>query len=302
MQVQKIAIGVCTYKRPALLGKCLQSLRELMRPAVPVCIIIADNDPAGSGGPVVEDFVRDADLYVQYCVEPQRGIPFARNAVLREALRLNITELAFIDDDEYADSMWLVSLWDYYRRSGADVVRGHVETVYPPETPDWIVAGKFHQRSRHGTGTVFTWAATNNVLFNFQKIAIEQGCRFDQAFGLSGGSDEDFFRRAHMHGAVIRYVENAIVYEPLQPERMSVAYYLKRKWRVKNTLHVSGPVRVRFISLREEFRSLLRALLFLMGSPHAGRHVIVKRLGDVVVPLARIAALLGIHIAWKEYK
>ncbi len=303
MSRNSIAIGLCTYKRPEQLQRCLRSLAGIERPAAAaVGIIIADNDPEGSAVDVVDCFRRTCDVPVYYRVEAQRGIAFARNAVLKQALELDITELAFIDDDEFADPMWLINLWDYYIHSDADVVRGYVKTIYPPGTPAWITRGGFHQAPCYETGTSFSWAGTGNVLFNVYKLAIEQGLVFDVGFGLTGGEDADFFQRAHHNGAVIRFVENAVVYEELARDRMSTLYLLKRKWRVKNKKCPSLTPGKRITLLLTECRLMFRAVLFLLRDAGRGRHVVVGRLVEVVVRVARISALLGVHITWNEYK
>lgn len=300
----KIAIGLCTYKRPALLETCLRSIGRLVHPEnVELCIIVVDNDGKGTARHVVETFIGNSDISVYYDVEQRRGIPFARNNVLNRARQLGITALAFIDDDEYVDEKWLVNLWTYYVNSDADVVRGFVKTVYPAETPAWIIKGGFHQRRKYATGTLFTWAATNNVLFDFKKIVIEQGLLFDNRFLLTGGSDDDFFRRSYDKGSIIRFVDNAVVYEVLSPDRMSLLYFLKRKWRVKNKVFSPTPVGgKKFQLILNESRLLFRAGFFLLVNMFNGRHVLAKGLGEIIVRVARICSLIGIHIKWNEYK
>lgn len=300
----KIAIGLCTYKRAALLETCLQSIAQLARPdGVELCVLIADNDPEGSARPVVDACKKSIDIPVHYGIEQRRGIPFARNSVLEKARQLGVTELAFVDDDEYMDAMWLVNLWTFYINSDADVVRGFVKTVYPPCTPAWIIKGSIYQRPRPQTGRSYAWAATNNVLFNFKKIVIEQGLLFDNTFSLTGGSDADFFRRAHAKGSIIRFVANAVVYEVLASNRMALSYFLRRKWREQNQLSPSLPHgRKRIQLIYKESKLLFQAGFFLIRNVFNGRHVIAKRLGEVVVRVAKISALLGIYIKWNEYK
>lgn len=67
--------------------------------------------------------IKNKTYSVYYEIEKGRGIPFARNNVLRRAKSLAITELIFIDDDETVDIDWLVNLWNYYLQNNVDVVR-----------------------------------------------------------------------------------------------------------------------------------------------------------------------------------
>jgi succinoglycan biosynthesis protein ExoM len=299
-----VAIGLCTYRRPEQLQRCLQSLHEMQRPAdILLCIIIADNDPTGSAESVVDTFRRVADIPVHYLVEKNRGIPFARNKILHQALGLGITELAFIDDDEYAEPLWLVKLWDYYTRSGADVVMGHVKTAYPPHTPDWIITSGMYERICYPTATQLDWARSGNVIFNFNSIVREQSLSFDTAYATSGNSDDDFFRRAHKNGAIIHCVADAVVYETLADNRMTVRYFLKRRWRVKNRTIDADSLKPgeRIARLLIEGRAFSRTLLQLVRCIPQGKVRYIPVLGNAVVHVARICSLLGIHIAWNEY-
>jgi len=300
----KLAIGICTYKRPDMLLACLRSIHELRRPqGVELRIVIADNDPAGSAAQVIEAFRQTTDLKVYYQVETGRGIPFARNNVLRQAEGLHTDLLAFIDDDETADTYWINNLFTAYTEAGSDVVRGYVKTVYPPDTPKWIVKGGFYQRKNLATGTKMTTSLTGNVLFNFQKLCVEMGLKFDESIGLQGGSDSDFFRRAHEQGAVIRWVADAVVYETLEPARFKLSYLLKRKFRTRN-----GKTFFRNISLRLWLKTFLsswkRILLHLFLLPLGllrGFHHTAASLGEIAAGAGRLLGLFGIHPGWDEY-
>ena len=102
-------------------------------------------------------------------------------------------------------------------------------TVYPEETPSWIVKGSFYQRRNRSTGELMESASTNNVLFDFKKICIDLDVRFDEAFALKGGSDSDFFKKAFLKGVNITWVSDAVVYETLEKERFSLSYLLEKK-------------------------------------------------------------------------
>jgi succinoglycan biosynthesis protein ExoM len=304
MNDRHLAIGLCTHKRLELLQRCLQSLHEMQRPAdIRLCIIIADNDPTGSGESVVDAFRRNTDIPVYYRVEKNRGIPFARNNIVHQALGLGITELAFLDDDEYAEPLWLVKLWDYYIHAGADVVMGHVKTAYPPHTPDWIIASGMYERRCYPTGTQFDWARTNNVLFNFTALVRVQGLLFDTSYATTGNSDDDFFRRAHKNGAIIHCVSDAVVHELLADNRMTVSYYLKRRWRIKNRTLDADSLRPvdRIARVLFEGRAFLRTLLQLVQCIPQGKEHSIPLLGNAVVHVARMCSLVGIHIKWNEY-
>lgn len=302
--MSKIGIGICTHKRTSLISNCLMSLKDIERPVdAELCIIIADNDSDGSASQIIDKFRQIIDIPIHYQIEQNRGIPFARNNILRQGEIIGISELAFIDDDETVDKTWLVNLWNYYKKSGADVVRSFVKTIYPPETPKWITEGNFYQRNNFPTGTVFDWAATNNVLFNFDKIVIKCRCFFDESFGLRGGSDLDFFNRSYHSGAVIKWVDNAFVYETLEKKRMRLSYFLKRRFRDHNTVYQTrGGWLSRILRM---CKALLKCLYGLIATPFLfflGKHKAVKSLYFFVDGLAVFLGTVKIYLKWDEYQ
>ncbi|MGA7329617.1 MAG: glycosyltransferase [Rhodomicrobium sp.] len=131
---ERVAICVCTSRRPQMLADCLASLSRLVPiEGVETDIIVIDNEPGGSqkGSGAAECFG------AHYRNKPESGIPQARKAALDAARGLGATHLAFIDDDETADRDWLASLWPTMAAFNADVVRGLVRYVYPEDAPAW---------------------------------------------------------------------------------------------------------------------------------------------------------------------
>ena len=301
----KLAIGLCAYKRPEMLLTCLKSLDDMKRlDDLNFCIIIADNDIEASSKETVEEFKNNTDIDLYYKIEPGRGIPFARNNILRQAEKLGITELAFIDDDEYVSKDWLINFWEYYIQSDADVVRGLVDTVYPLDTPEWIVKGQFYKRGNHSTGTIFHSSNTGNVLFDFIKLTKDWKLIFDESYGTKGGSDTDFFKRANARGAVIMWVSNAVVYETLTEDRFSLTFLLKRKFRTRNhdktlkNLSVSKWLKI----LIRAVLSIIKGIVFLPFRLIIGKHEVVKSLVSIVSGTAKLLGLFNIYIKWEEYK
>jgi len=301
----KLAIGICAYKRPGMLHHCLNSLNDMDRPQdVELSIIIADNDRAASSKSTVEESRSKIDINLYYQIEPGRGIPYARNNVLKQAKELGVTELAFIDDDEYVKKDWLVNFWNYYINSEADVVRGLVKTVYPPDTPKWIIKGEFYQRSNHPTGTVFHSSNTGNVLFNYKKLISEWKLDFDETYGTRGGSDTDFFKRANANGALINWVSNAVVYETLTEERFRLGFLLRRKFRTRNhdktlthlTLKKWINIFIRSVYI------ILKGIILLPLNSMLGKHRLVLSLVHIVSGVAKLLGLFKINVKWEEYK
>lgn len=301
----KIGIGLCTYKRPEMLKQCLNSIYKMNLPEdAETVVLIADNDPAASAESTVEEFRKVTDFPVYYEMEKNRGIPFARNNIIKQGINLGITELAFIDDDEYAEENWLVNLWNYYKQSKADVVRGIVQTVYPKDTPEWVVKGSFYQRKIFSENEVMTSASTNNVLFNFKKICLEKKMLFDENFGMKGGSDTDFFRKIYNSGLSIKATNEAVVFEELGKERFKLFYLLKRKFRTRNlkSSYKNMTVEKWLKMLLSAIYDILRGLVFLPINCFIGKHKIISSLCNLTTGTAKLLGLFGIHFLWEEYK
>jgi succinoglycan biosynthesis protein ExoM len=89
-------------------------------PGQRLALLIVDNDPEGTANAAVENARLSSPMPVHYCIETQRGILNARNRVLEEAILLDASYLAFIDDDEIMTPDWLAELYSVLLESRAD--------------------------------------------------------------------------------------------------------------------------------------------------------------------------------------
>ena len=94
---------------------------------------MVDNDADGSAAKVVEEFGKDTPYPIESVVEPEPGIPFAREKSVE--LCWNDDALVFVDDDEVAPPNWLAALLHAWETTGADVVTGPVKGNLPPGAP-----------------------------------------------------------------------------------------------------------------------------------------------------------------------
>ncbi len=116
-----VDIGICTYRRPALVATLL-SLFELEVPeGVTVRLIVADNDEEPSAKASVDRLRETSPFEIAYVHCPKSNISIARNACLSES---RADYLAFIDDDETAPPHWLAAIMEKAGETGADVVLG----------------------------------------------------------------------------------------------------------------------------------------------------------------------------------
>lgn len=228
---RRIDIGVCTFRR-AHLRETLHSLAQLECPATwEVRILIADNDDTPGAQPVVENLAPDHRFPITYLHAPARNISLARNACLDAATG---DYLAFIDDDEQATPGWLAALVQALENAQADVALGPVDAVYDEAAPYWMRAGDFHATRPVWVGGRIITGYSCNVLFKRLSPAVHPQ-RFRLELGRTGGEDTFFFAAIHEAGGRIVYAEDALVYEPVPPERARLAWLLKRRFRAGQT-------------------------------------------------------------------
>jgi glycosyltransferase involved in cell wall biosynthesis len=223
----RVVVAMLTYRRPDDLAAAVPALlAQAGTVHDEVRLLVVDNDPDASARTYVEASGAD------YVHEPRPGIAAARNAAIAATTDADV--LVFIDDDERPVDRWLALLLATYRDTGAPCVVGPVvsEFAVPPDA--WVRAGRFFDRRRMPTGTPVTVAATNNLLLDVAMLR-ETGVRFDEAFGLSGGSDTLFSRSLVARGVEMVWCDEAVVVDVVPADRSTRSWVLHRANRSGNS-------------------------------------------------------------------
>lgn len=227
----RVDIAVCTFRREAL-GDTLASLAHLVVPeGVRLRIIVADNDAEPSARERVEAARTRMPIDLVYVHCPAGNISIARNACLDAA---DADFLAFVDDDETVEPLWLDRLLAEAAASGADVVLGSVQAVYAPEAPGWMRRGDFHSTHPVWVKGEIRTGYTCNVLMRLAAPSIADR-RFDLALGRSGGEDTAFFDQVHAAGGRIGFARDAWVREPVPASRARFSWLAQRRLRMGQT-------------------------------------------------------------------
>lgn len=228
----RVAIAVITFRRPALLEALLDSLLAQELPAeedFTVRILVVDNDDEGSATEVIERAAKEARYPVEAAMEPEPGIPFAREKSV--LLAWDDDALIFVDDDEVAPPGWLCTLLRAWRSTGADVVTGPVRGILPADAPAWNKYSDVHDSTgRHQTGDVRNKAYTNNTLVA-QHVYHSVTPSFHPAFRYTGSSDLHFFLRVHRAGYRIVWCEEAQIHEHVPASRTTLSWLVRRAFR-----------------------------------------------------------------------
>lgn len=229
-EIEFVLICCCTCKRPQMLKEALHSVDALNLCAnTKTAILIVDNDEEESARSVVENFQHTSKILVYYAVEKQRGIAQARNRVLKEAIELGATHIAFFDDDEILDENWLCSHIAFYRNNPTVFISsGPTYSKFTNDYPSYIKNNKiFKTSTTKKTGAVRPICASGNVFFPVDVVQ-KSNLWFDNKFIFMGGEDGDFFSRASKAGYTIVWNNDAINYEITGDSRANLKWILNR--------------------------------------------------------------------------
>ncbi|MGO3886169.1 MAG: glycosyltransferase family 2 protein [Mycetocola sp.] len=266
--MKEAVIGVLTYRRPEDIAAILPELQQQL-PTVPESwtarIVVVDNDPDGGARDQISAMTDAAggDGRIRYLHEATPGIAAARNRALDHALAEGADALIFIDDDERPSDGWLRELIMAHERFGLAGIAGPVESVFQSEPEPWVSAGRFFERQRPATGTRVQVAATNNLLLNLNTIRAI-GVRFDNAFGLVGGSDTLFTRSLVAAGGELRWCAEALVTDVVPASRVRRDWVIRRAyssgnyWALTSPIVTEGAVARGVVRVRDAGRGVLR--------------------------------------------
>ena len=288
-ETQHISVCVLTFKRPEFLKRLLADLaNQETGGRFTYSVVVADNDSLRSGEALVSAFSASAPIPVTYCVEPQQNICLARNRAIDNSTG---DLIAFIDDDEFPDSRWLLELF-LAAKEGVSGVLGPVKSYFDEKPPDWVIKSKFFDRPNHPTGFPIDWreGRTGNVLLK-KEIFSSTEPPFDPKFHRGG--DTDFFRRMIEKGHVFIWCDEAIVYEVIPPARWTRTFMLKRAL-LRGSITLKNPA----FGWRSVAKSALAATSYALVLPFTlvlGHHRFMNVLVRLCDHLGKILSFVGIN-------
>lgn len=225
----EVTVAVVTYRRTDLLRRLLPALVEQAASVEhPTSVLVVDNDPLSSAKDVAAGFLKDGVVYV---VEPTPGIAAARNRAIDESTAARF--LVFIDDDECPADGWLLALLNTRSQFACSAVVGPVVSTFEASPSPWVEGSQMFDTTERATGTIVEGAATNNLLLDLVDLR-RNGLRFDERFGLTGGSDSMLTRRMSSQGLQIRWCAEARVTELVPSHRATRRWVLSRTLRTSN--------------------------------------------------------------------
>jgi glycosyltransferase involved in cell wall biosynthesis len=295
-EVPHISVCICTYNRPALLMRLLTEVaKQETGGKFTYSVVLADNAPDESARVTVAEMRASSDLLIKYCSEPRRGIAHVRNKVIENA---EGEYVAFIDDDEFPVSNWLLILLNTCHEYNADGAFGPVTRHFDVTPPAWVAKSQFYDRRVNPTGMPVEWreARTGNVLLK-RKILVEDTSPFRPEFRV--GEDQDFFRRKMEKGYKFVWSSEAVAYEVVPPARWDRVYLMK-KALLRGACAALQPS----CGAASIAKSVIAVPLYAIALPFVlpfGQHRFMTILVKLCDHLGKLLALVGIHPIKEAY-
>ena len=226
----KVVVGLATFRRPEDLERALPPIiaQAAALRGAKGRVVVVDNDPHASARGQVEG----VSPLVKYVHEPRPGISAARNRCIDEAG--DADAIVFIDDDEVPDQGWLQALVDAWTSWACAGVTGPVTSIFDGEADEWVRASGVFARAQRVTGSVNPGASSANLLLDLDVLR-RHGIRFDEEFGLSGGSDTMLAHTLRSRREQIRWCQEAGVTEHVPASRSRREWVFTRVMRTSNT-------------------------------------------------------------------
>lgn len=295
-QRHHICVCVCTYKRPHFLRRLLDDLRDQnTNNLFTYSIVVSDNDRLRSAEQTVSAFAAISNIPLKYCVEPRQNIALARNMAIDNA---EGDLVAFIDDDEFPTSDWLLTLFRAFEKYQVDGVLGPVKPHFAKDAPRWVVDGKFYERPTYPTGFVIDGkkGRTGNVLL--ARRLFEPGVQPFRA-EFPTGEDQDFFGRMIAKGHVFVWCNEAVAYETVPPIRWRRTFMLRRAL-LRGATAIVRPT----FGAHDVLKSLIAIPVYILALPLAspfGHHNVMILLVKLFDHLGKLLALVGIRPIKEQY-
>ncbi|TRD23274.1 glycosyltransferase family A protein [Palleronia caenipelagi] len=235
----RLTVAACTRQRPQMVAALAESWGRMALPdGVAVTCLLVENDTETRLHDLPQRLANGVTL--RHVLEPEPGIPFARNRAAIGAVSDRADLLAFVDDDEVVAGDWLLRMIEGYRQSGAMLLGGPLRALRPDSPLTTLQKALFRgvekryrrkevraARKADLRDTKGVTIVTNNWLADV-RLFTEHGLSFDETMRHTGGTDAKFYAETRALGLPTAWVANAIVAEEIPPARLSLRYQFAR--------------------------------------------------------------------------
>lgn len=242
-----VSVIIPTFQRPDGIRRALDSV--LAQTRLPDEVVIVDNDPEASARAVIDTYQAAPPCPVRYIHEPRPGVSNARNAGFAAAKGRFI---AFLDDDETADPVWLNALLATASDLDATVVFGPLRgAALDADGVRGDLALRLYSRTGPDQDEKLEKPyGCGNSLIDRSAFTLPEA-PFDPRMNVSGGEDDVFFLMLAGQGARFAWSVQASGVEWVDPKRTTWGYLAARSFAfgqgaTQTARHAGQPVRIAF--------------------------------------------------------
>lgn len=272
--IPDVSVIVPTYRRPAMLERCVCAIASQAYDPARYEIIVCDDGPDEATRTCVQrlaaSHAQNGPRIRYVPVTSTQGPAGARNAGWRASLARSI---AFTDDDTIPDTQWLANGMRALD-AGADAVSGRIVVPLRKRPTDYEL---------DAAGLANTEFATANAFAT--RAALERTGGFDARFTSAWREDSDLQFALMRAGLSIARADDAMVLHPVRPARWGVSISQQKKSQFDALLYKKH---------RALFRERIRR-----GPPllyYAMLAALVVALVSLIAGAPRMAAMAG--LAW----
>ncbi len=266
----RVSVVIPTYRRPALLARCLAALAAQDFDPADYEVIVADDADDDATRRQVEALASAARPAVRYvAVTGRHGPAAARNRgweVARGAV------VAFTDDDTIPDPGWLrAGVPPFDRDPDLAAVTGRLVVPLPERPTDY-------ERNESGLETAEFVTANCFV----RRAVLELLGGFDERFTAAWREDSDLHFQLLESGRKVVKVPEAVVVHPVRPAPWGVSLRQQRKTVFDALLYRKHPRLYRQRIRRRppwDYYAIVAALFVGMAAAVAGRWVVAAGAG-----------------------
>ncbi len=244
----QISVIIPTFKRPALLIKCLSHLAQQNFPKEKYEVIVVSDGPDIKTKTDVTSFSQQQLFFNIYCynLKEKKGPAAARNKGVQHAQGELIV---FTDDDCLPHADWLKAFWNAYKTIDKTQTAFTGQTIVPhSNTPT-----DYEKNISNLQTAEFITANCAITKTAFNKVG-----GFDEAFPIAWREDSDMHFKLIENNVPVHHVKNAIVIHPVR----------KAIWGV---------------SLKEQKKSAFNALLYKKHSQLYRQRISAKPLWNYYI-------------------
>lgn len=211
----KISVVIATWRRPHLLRKCLDALRQQDLSQHDYEVLVVSDGPDEM---TAKEMIAWANTFCHFTylqMPVKKGPAAARNAGWKKARGKLI---AFTDDDTIPDSHWLSSFWNAYQQEPLIAYSGKVIVPLPARPTDY---------EKNTAGLENAEFVTANCCCT--RSALEKVNGFDERFTTAWREDSDLQFKLINNGIPIISLPGAIVEHPVRLASWGVSLREQKK-------------------------------------------------------------------------